>query len=110
MENKEKESEIQSAICEYLALRKRCFWRSSNVPAFNRNPGGGITMRRLPKYTPRGIPDIIVIAGGLFWGLEVKTKIGRQSPEQKEFQANVEAHGGRYAVVRSTDDVIALGL
>lgn len=106
----EKETDIQNAICEYLERRGRCFWRTNNIPAFSRLEGGGFRMHRLPKYTPRGIPDIIVVAGGLFWGLEVKTKVGRQSPEQKEFQANVEAHGGKYAVVRSIDEVQALGL
>lgn len=67
-------------------------------------------MRRLPKYTPRGVPDIIVVRGGAFYGLEVKTPKGKQSPEQKEFQAMVESHGGHYHVVRSVDDVVAIGL
>lgn len=106
----EKESDIQSAICEYLALKQRCFWRASNVPSFNRNEEGGITMRRLPKHTPRGLPDINLVAGGLYWGLEVKTSIGKQSKEQKEIEALIKKHGGRYHVVRSVTDVIALGL
>lgn len=106
----EKESDIQNTICDYLALKQRCYWRSNNIPAFNRNDDGGITMRRLPKHTPRGLPDINIIAGGLYWGLEVKTNVGRQSPEQKEMEALIKKHGGRYHVVRSIDDVIALGL
>ena len=107
---KEKESDIQNSICEYLQIRGRCFFRVNNIPAFNRQDGGGITMRRLPKFQPKGIPDLIVVAGGLFFGLEVKTKIGRQSPEQKEFEANVKKHGGKYFVVRSIEDVQAIGL
>lgn len=67
-------------------------------------------MRRLPKYTPKGLPDIIVVAGGIFWGLEVKKKGSYQSKEQKEFEEWVRKHGGNYAVVRSVDDVQALGL
>ena len=105
-----KESDIQSAICDYLAMKGRCFWRSNNIPGFNRNGDGTITMRRLPAHTPRGLPDIIVIRGGAFYGLEVKTTKGRQSPEQKEFQSMVEKHGGKYFVVRSIDDVQAIGL
>lgn len=107
---KEKESDIQNSICEYLEIRGRCFFRVNNIPAFNRTEGGGFTMRRLPKYTPRGLPDIIVVAGGLFFALEVKTKVGRQSPEQKEFEALVKKHGGKYFVVRSIEDVQAIGL
>lgn len=64
----------------------------------------------MPKHTPRGLPDINVIRGGAYYGLEVKTPKGRQSPEQKEFQSFVESHGGKYFVVRSIDDVVALGL
>lgn len=30
--------------------------------------------------------------------IEMKTKTGRQSPEQKEWQAKVESHGYKYAV------------
>ncbi len=107
---KESEGDIQTSICEYLELKQRCFFRVNNIPAFNRTEGGGFTMRRLPKFTPRGLPDIIVVAGGLFFALEVKTKIGKQSKEQKEFEANVKKHGGQYHVVRSIEDVQAIGL
>ena len=37
--------------------------------------------------------------------LEVKTKKGKLSPNQKAFQESVEAAGGYYYVVRSIDDV-----
>lgn len=111
-----KESDIQNTICEYLALRQRCFFRLNNIPAFNRGGDGGFTMRRLPKYTPRGLPDIVVVAGGQFIALEVKKPANKgssktyQSPDQKIFQALVEKHGGKYHVVRSLEDVQAIGL
>lgn len=110
MDLKETESDIQTSICEYLELKQRCFFRVNNIPAFNRKEGGGFTMRRLPKFTPRGLPDIIVVAGGIFYGLEVKTKIGKQSPEQKDFEKWVKQHGGKYHVVRSIEDVQEIGL
>lgn len=40
--------------------------------------------------------------------IEMKTPKGRQSPAQREWQAEVEAVGGRYAVCRSLDDFISL--
>ena len=40
--------------------------------------------------------------------IEMKTKTGRQSPAQKEFQHNVEAVGARYALVRSFDEFVSL--
>lgn len=102
----ETETQIQSAICDYLARRKHCFFRLNNIPA--PLPGGGF--RALPKYTPRGLPDIIVIKDGWFIALEVKKKGGSQSKEQKEFERQVKDASGEYYVVRSIDDVKEVGL
>ena len=106
----EKESDVQNTICEYLQAKRRCFFRLNNIPAFNRGAGGGITMRRLPKFTPRGLPDIIVIRAGMIYMLEVKNAKGKQSPEQKEIERWVKEHGGKYFVVRSIEDVQAIDL
>lgn len=105
---KSNEGQVQNAILEYLEAKRHCFFRLNNIPAFNRN-GGGFVMRKLPKHTPKGLPDIIVVRHGYFIALEVKDK-GSQSKEQKEFQERVEKAGGRYHVVRSIDDVQAVGL
>lgn len=64
-----------------------------------------------------GVADLILLVpqwfttwrgqqGCLFAGLciEMKTAKGRQSPEQKAWQAIVEAKGYQYAVCRSFDD------
>lgn len=64
-----------------------------------------------------GVSDLILLVpqwfttwrgqeGCLFAGLciEMKTAKGRQSPEQKEWQAKVEDQGYRYAVCRSLDE------
>jgi hypothetical protein len=111
-EEKESEGDIQNSICEYLETRGRGFFRLNNIPAFSKNPNGSIRMRALPKYTPRGLPDIIVIAGGTFIGLEVKRSNPKtyQSPDQKLFEALVKKHNGKYFVVRSISDVQAIGL
>lgn len=58
-----------------------------------------------------GVSDIILLfpAGTCpFLCIEMKTPKGRQSPAQKEFQNNVEAVGGRYALVRSFDEFVSL--
>jgi hypothetical protein len=64
----------------------------------------------MPKYTPKGIADIIVVHVGRPYFLEVKRPGTYQSPEQKEFQRNAEKHDALYAVVRSIEDTQALGL
>ena len=105
----ERESDIVSAICDYLALRKHLFWRSNNVPVYDK--AGGF-FRALPKHPMRGPPDITVIrhSSGQYVGLDVKQKAGRLSPEQQAFAAACQARGAQYHVVRSLDDVQALGL
>lgn len=105
-----KESDIQSSICEYLELRRHCFWRVNNIPAFTKNSNGSITMRRLPKFTPRGLPDIIVVRKGKFIGLEVKKPKTYQSKEQKEFEQRLKDAGAEYYVVRSIEDAQKIGL
>jgi len=67
-------------------------------------------MRKLPKYTPRGLPDINVIAGGLYYGIEVKRPKTYQSKDQKTMQALIEKHCGKYFIVRSVEDVQKIGL
>jgi hypothetical protein len=105
--NAPKESQIQAAICDYLAARRHFFFRSNNIPVFDKSRGA---FRALPKHTPRGIADIIVVHVGRPYFLEVKRPSTYQQPEQKEFQKAAETAGALYAVVRSIDDVQALGL
>lgn len=54
-----------------------------------------------------GVADLILLVPKQ-WAfalcIEMKTPKGRQSPEQKAWQAIVEAQGYRYAVCRSFDD------
>ena len=103
----EKESGIQSAICDYLELNRHFFWRQNTAPAFDWKTK---QFRKMPKHAMRGIPDIILVQQGLFVGLEVKSAIGKQSEDQKAFEKNLKDAGGRYYVVRSIEDVQKLGL
>lgn len=102
---KEKESQIVAAICEYLTLRGVFFYRQNNVPVFSEG-----RFRALPKYTPRGLPDIVVVKEGRYIGLECKTKAGRQSDHQRAFASLLEANGGVYGLVTGIEDVQGLGL
>lgn len=106
---KEKESDILRSICDYLAWKGYFFYRSNNIPVYDT---AGARWRALPKYTMRGIPDIVLVEPktGKFWGLEVKTDKGTISPFQREFEAKSTHAGARYDVVRSIDDVQKLGL
>ena len=98
-----KEAEIQAAILEYLRLRRHFFFRC-NSGAFKTQHGSFV------RFGTPGCPDIIGCVDGKFVGLEVKTAKGMLSDDQEAFAASLLAAGGRYHVVRSIHDVIALGL
>ena len=103
------EKDIQHAICEYLAAKHYFFWRQNTAPSVTKI-GGKIQFRRMPPFSLTGVPDILMIHRGTFWGLEVKRQGTKQSENQVEFDRRCRIAGGRYEVVRSLDDVIALGL
>jgi hypothetical protein len=103
-----KEGEIQRAICDYLALKKHFFGRQNTAPVFD---PVNKRFRSLPKYSMRGVPDIIVISkGGDFIGIEVKGEKGMLSEHQEAFRKLCNEHGVTYIVAKSVDDVIAQGL
>lgn len=55
----------------------------------------------------KGQADLaLLLKNGRCVFVEVKTKTGRQSEEQKKFQAAVELLGYRYEIWRSLDDAI----
>lgn len=56
-----------------------------------------------------GSPDLVVVLRphGTFLGLEAKIGPRVATEEQKAFGAVLEAHGGRYVVVRSVAEAVA---
>jgi hypothetical protein len=105
------EKDIQRLICDYLAIKQQkgelIFWRNNNTAIYDQKHH---SFRAMPKYTPKGLPDIEVIKDGWWIGLEVKRKGTYQSPGQKDFQALCESAGAEYHVVRTLEDVTQLGL
>lgn len=101
------EIEIQSTVCEYLQRKKHFFSRINNIPVFDQKRK---VYRALPKYTRKGFPDILVLWQGFPVFLEIKAPKGRQSPEQKEFQADCEKQGIEYHLIKDLKDVQEIGL
>lgn len=108
------EGKIQTDILTYLTNRGYTCWRNNNQPTYDQkmNQGRG-GYRAQSKWTPRGLPDILLIHKeqyGQLWGLEVKTTKGRPSADQLLQQKRWRLSNAVYEVVRSVDDVKALGL
>ena len=55
----------------------------------------------------KGVPDIIGIIDGRFFGIEVKIGADRQSADQKEIEREINDAGGVYFVAKSYDDYLA---
>lgn len=99
------ETSLLNAIGEYLTLKRHFFFRVNTIPVFSNGQ-----YRAMGKWTMKGCPDFILVRKGLFYGLEAKSAKGTTSTHQNAFKANVERVGGLYAVIRSVDDLIKLGL
>lgn len=54
----------------------------------------------------RGIPDIIGIIDGRFFGIEVKIGQDRQSTYQKEIEEEINNAGGVYFIAKTYDDYL----
>ena len=89
-----KETDIQAAICDYLAMRRVFHWRN-NTGAM-RAPSGGFY-----RFGTPGSPDIIAVRDGRAICLEVKTGTGKLSEDQEEFRSRALKAGAQHEVVRS---------
>lgn len=99
------ESEIQRVICDWLALTGLFFWRANNIAALGRfGKEGEARFRSLPKYTPRGIPDLFLLDSGRFIGVEIKRPGRKPTPEQVAFGAKLYENGGEYHIVHSLEE------
>lgn len=120
------ESKIQQEIYMYFNNKYCCKFHDPSLIIYSVTNGFGIT---LPETMPAiwkvfvrseiakinqlhqkigmvsGISDLkIEGVNGRVISVEVKTEIGKQSPEQKKIQEKVQKLGGRYIVVRSLLD------
>ncbi len=63
-----------------------------------------INQHKMRGYT-NGQPDLVVGKNGQFYALEIKTKTGWMSPEQKAFKKRCEEEGLTYLVIKDFEDV-----
>lgn len=102
---KHDEAKIQCAICQLLQLH-HIYYHS--VP--NELAGGGKSAKiRMGQFISlglrKGVADLVVFWPSGIGYVEVKTPTGRQSDNQKHFQARCEEYGVPYDLVRSVEDV-----
>lgn len=93
---------LSRTVTNYLTLHGFFCWK-----------GGTAAVRlaegRFARFGQVGGGDLYAIRAGQLLCLELKASKGdRVRPEQAEFGRQIISHGGRYLVVRSLDDVIAM--
>jgi hypothetical protein len=91
------EKSTQRACLDLLAA-EGIWHRRHNTGAVNKGT-------RLFRFGQPGDGDVFfTLRGQLHW-LEIKSSIGRQSEEQKLFQAEVECQGHVYLLIRDVDEL-----
>src|SRR5258708_211470 len=106
----DKETEVQAAICDYLALRKHFFVRLNNIPGLYIDATGNKRFRKMGKYARPGLADILVIRSGQAAFIEVQREKGKPWEEQGDFGRDAILAGAMSLVARSIDDVQKIGL
>lgn len=93
-------------VANYLrfAIREPWFW--TTFPAGGGGKARGAQLKRAGLMA--GMPDILVVGPGKLVGLELKTAVGRQSPDQKAVAARFERCGWPYLLARNLDEVEVL--
>ena len=89
-------------------LTKTIIWDMYHVRggvAYRINNGAVYDVKK--KVYRKGVPDIIGIIDGRFFGIEVKIGADRQSADQKEIEKEINDAGGVYFVAKSYDDYLA---
>lgn len=100
------EAKIQMQIVEALAL---VLLPGSIVHAsLNEEASPVMRMINAAMGARAGFSDLLVVTCGIHFYLEVKTRTGSQSEDQRAFERDVTGQGHPYYVVRSVDDVLAV--
>lgn len=102
------EAQLQRAVASYLSL---VLPNSVMWSAIGHGGGGKIRGAQLKGMgLRRGLADFYIawytINGQKTLWIELKSKDGRQSDEQKQFQTCVENIGHSYIICRSIDEVV----
>ena len=93
------EKQVQNAILREFGTRPELrLWRQ--------NTGAARVGRRFVRFGVPGQADLTgILRGGRRLEIEIKSPIGRQTPDQRAFQAMIERFGGLYVLARSVEDV-----
>jgi len=97
------ENEIIKDIAKTLEILPGVYAWRNNTGAVKRGPG------RYVRFGKKGSGDFLgLIKGGRFLAIEAKQPGENQSPDQVEFQEEVEALGGLYLLAESGPEIVPI--
>jgi len=91
----------KTIIWDMYHVREGVAYRINNGAVYDRKKG--VYRKGVQR---KGVPDIIGIIKGRFFGIEVKIGKDRQSADQKEVEKEIQAAGGVYFIAKSYDDYL----
>lgn len=97
------ESALHKACADFAAVtvREPAFWTTIAHGGGGKIRGAQLKARGMKP----GVADMLFIRPDATLWAELKTATGRQSPEQKAFEASVKACGHHYEICRSVTDL-----
>lgn len=99
------EKQIENDILRWLGARDIYAWKTKTVGTYD------VALKRFRRSSPmykKGVADIIGLTDqGTLLAIEVKSRKGRLSPEQKIFLEEINKRNGVAFLARSVDDVEA---
>ena len=98
---------IQAAVVEHLG------WRAIPGLWWSHFPAGGLRNRIVAAQlkgagTKPGVPDLLIVAHGRLYGLELKADRGRLSQSQIATHAEMRAAGATIGVATGIDEALEL--
>lgn len=108
-----KEADLKLQVEQYLQFKQNkgelFYLRLNSGQTIITNDEG---IRRRISGCPPGTADFLVLLGVPIWCwmmfLELKSEKGKQTDEQKEFEATVKKFGAEYRVIRSLEELEVL--
>jgi len=98
------ETLVRNEVCAELKRRGIFFWINDSVGIYN--AARGSFMRSSNPFRIKGTADILgILPGGRMLAIELKSKRGTLSPDQRAFLAEINSRGGLAFMAKSADDV-----
>ncbi|MBP9693191.1 MAG: VRR-NUC domain-containing protein [Alphaproteobacteria bacterium] len=97
------EAQIEHQILSFLESKRIFAWKNPSAGYFDAKRK--IFRKQASRFAINGVSDIIALHKGQAIFIEVKSKVGKESIDQKRFRENAQNSGCIAFVAKSVEDV-----